>query len=197
VFCWGWNDVGQRGDGSVTDAVEIAAGGQHTCARRASGTVVCWGRMLYPGTGGGREPIAVSGVTDAVRITSGDNHSCAIRSSGSVVCWGENSFGQVGNGTMSPIEPPTAVAEIRSAIEIDAGVGNNCALLSDGTVMCWGTAGTSGVMWVSPTPVPDLMDVVEISVGGPSTPFSSRRFARRALGDVVSWGLIPSQFEGL
>src|SRR5439155_15451428 len=54
--CWGSNGVGQLGDGTANDftdapavvkglakATTIAAGGGHTCASLADGTVQCWG----------------------------------------------------------------------------------------------------------------------------------------------------------
>lgn len=58
VTCWGADTDGQLGEGtpdgyphpeltevaSIEDAVAIAAGGWHTCARRATGAIVCWGR---------------------------------------------------------------------------------------------------------------------------------------------------------
>src|SRR5262245_5713678 len=56
VACWGSNASGQLGDGTgapqkgavfvtgIDDAVEIAAGQTHMCARTASGAVRCWGR---------------------------------------------------------------------------------------------------------------------------------------------------------
>ncbi len=56
VLCWGRNNEGQLGTGSVsgpvltpavvaglTDAAQIDGGGAHTCARRTSNAIVCWG----------------------------------------------------------------------------------------------------------------------------------------------------------
>jgi alpha-tubulin suppressor-like RCC1 family protein len=61
VMCWGENGSGQLGNGSVdrhdragvpctptrvvgiADAVQVAVGGDHTCALRRSGQVSCWG----------------------------------------------------------------------------------------------------------------------------------------------------------
>ena len=61
VFCWGYNDQGQLGNGSAStsrwpvpvsglsgDAVSVSAGYQHTCAVMASGAAKCWG---YGGAG--------------------------------------------------------------------------------------------------------------------------------------------------
>lgn len=56
VLCWGANEHGQLGFGEFADykttptvvpglsgVVQIAAGSEHTCARRTDGGIVCWG----------------------------------------------------------------------------------------------------------------------------------------------------------
>lgn len=144
VVCWGANYDGQLGDGAsthstcwpgidcslvpvavsgLTDAVEVSASQQHTCARRASGAVVCWGYGGELGDGSishstcpfgdgdcSLTPVAVSGLTDAVEVSGGDVHTCARRASGAVVCWGRNMRGQLGDGTIADRATPVTVA---------------------------------------------------------------------------------------
>ncbi len=56
VVCWGYNALGQLGDGTgtdslvpnqtvsgLTDLVQLSSGNSHTCARKTDGTLFCWG----------------------------------------------------------------------------------------------------------------------------------------------------------
>ena len=81
VSCWGRNEFGAIGDGSmgprtirltpvdarsIEDAVGIALGGAHSCARRRGGEVLCWGVNNYGQLGEGSDvlrpaPFPVSG----------------------------------------------------------------------------------------------------------------------------------------
>ncbi|MBK6536199.1 MAG: hypothetical protein IPF99_43700 [Deltaproteobacteria bacterium] len=121
VLCWGGNQYGQLGDGrtfprgipgrltptpvvGLADAVEIRAGSAHTCARRTTGEVVCWGDNQYGQLGDGTTvqrltPTPVEDITDAVEIVAGESHTCARRATGQVLCWGIGPEGQLGNGT--------------------------------------------------------------------------------------------------
>lgn len=127
VLCWGSGAFGQLGDGSttsfraapgpvsgLTDAVAVSASGLHTCARRAGGTVVCWGGNgageLGDGTTADRStPVAVTGLAGVVELASGARHTCAATGPREVLCWGWNFVGQLGDGTTTDRTVPTAV----------------------------------------------------------------------------------------
>jgi alpha-tubulin suppressor-like RCC1 family protein len=128
IECWGLNNSGQIGNGSVggspvrtptpvsgiSTAVGITAGGFHTCAILADNTVKCWGRNA--------------------------DYELSIIGSDS--------------GTPSRV-PPQAVPtltppDITTAVYISGGIGvgvlgtaqlggyHTCAILSGGTTTCWG-----------------------------------------------------------
>ncbi len=211
VVCWGTNGSGQIGDGTsgidrlspvvvpgLTDAVELSAGGQHTCARRAGGTVVCWGSnasgQIGDSTVGTNRlaPTTVSGLTDAVEIAAGNNHTCARRTGGTVVCWGANANGQLGDNTIVQKLIPTAVSGLTDAVEISAGDTHTCARRTGGTVVCWGLNGNGQlgdntlVQKLVPTTVVGLAAAAEITVGYRHT------CARNTANALYCWGLNTS-----
>ena len=156
--CWGHNNTGQLGDGSITmrpspvdvyfdpmptAATAISAGASHTCGI-FDGTVWCWGSRadyrLGAGSNSGNSSTPVNtGLTNAIAVSAGDNHTCAIVTGGAVYCWGDNSNGQIGNsGNPTDAQTPTLVPTISSgATAIDAGANATCAVVS-GATRCWG-----------------------------------------------------------
>jgi cysteine-rich repeat protein len=128
VLCWGANGSGQLGQGDVAligddevpssrpaislggSAVQITAGGSHSCALLEDGSVRCWGDASVGQLGLGNtmnlgddelpssvEPIMLGG--PAVQIAAGGNHTCARLENNDVVCWGQNNFNQLGLGS--------------------------------------------------------------------------------------------------
>ena len=210
--CWGYNNLGQVGDGStinrttpvdvlglISGVSAISAGGHFTCALTSGGGVKCWGSNENGQLGNGRSgsgeksntPVDVSGLSSGVSaISAGNSHTCALLNSGGVKCWGDNQYGQIGDGTNIDRNTPANVLGISSdVIAISAGDYHTCALLISGGVKCWGKGdygqlgnGSSGD---SNTPVNVqglLSGVSAISAGGEHT------CALLSSGGVQCWG---------
>jgi len=126
VRCWGNNGYGQLGNDRMTgnssapvevmgisNVTAIAAGGAHSCAVLADGSVRCWGRNDAGQIGDGSmtdRPIpADPGVSGAATLGLGTSHSCAVLTDGSVQCWGQNTGGQLGDDSRTPRPTPGPV----------------------------------------------------------------------------------------
>ena len=158
VWCWGANDYGQLGDGTLTQrttpvavsgltsgVMAIATGDYHACALTKAGGVKCWGYNSNGQLGDGSlvqktTPVAVTGLSSGVRaIAAGGDHTCALTLSGAVYCWGDNGNGALGDGTNTRRTIPVAVSGLVTAVDtITAGTSHSCALTSAGAVYCWG-----------------------------------------------------------
>ncbi len=213
VHCWGRNRLGQVGtdptgdpeinaprrvDG-ITDAVEVAAGYNHTCARLGSGRVMCWGRNHEGELGDGGTvdsfvPVEVTNLMNAEELALGGDHSCARSTDGTVACWGYNVHGQLGDGTKTSAVIPQSVVGLDDVevVQITAGPRHSCALGGDGAVWCWGR-NRSGELGdgttdsrVEPEVVLDLPPVVEIRGGGAT--HGGHACARTSAGALYCWG---------
>lgn len=157
VRCWGRASEGQLGYGTklfngdellgnepgetpaeIDDVdvggtvVQIAAGGQHTCALLDTGNVRCWGDAARGALGysnleriGDTETPASAGDVNlgakAVKISAGGFHTCAVLETGAVRCWGYNQAGQLGYGnenTIGDTEAPTSVGDVPLGVSL-------------------------------------------------------------------------------
>jgi len=204
--CWGDNHAGQLGEGTtgehdmphavdgLTDAVEIACGGAHTCARRRNGTVACWGENAHGELGDGTHTqqthlVAVRGVAHAAQIVAGDGFSCARLEGGVVRCWGgANPFRAFGENGRAPM------GAVRGAVSIAANGAAVCAAVAGGAVHCW------DVLANAPSAAPDVRALhgVEAAVsaglvprfanGLPAAPDARALVCARAADGTVSCG---------
>jgi alpha-tubulin suppressor-like RCC1 family protein len=108
VRCWGDNSDGQIGVdplqtpsappatvSGLGSVLQVSAGGRHSCARLADGTLRCWGDngdgQLGLGAGAVRAtstPTEVPGLDGVAEVVAGEYHSCALLVDGRVYCWG-------------------------------------------------------------------------------------------------------------
>lgn len=151
VKAWGYNRFGQLGDGTYVSSstpttitaligkkvIAIAAGGLHSMALLADGTVMEWGLSVPPFN---NVPVAVSGINGRViAIAAGFIHSVALLEDGTVKTWGSNYAGQLGNGSTADSAAPITVSGLGAqCTAIAAGYCHTVALLGNGTLKVWG-----------------------------------------------------------
>ncbi len=205
AVAWGRNTYGQLGNGSLQASSDVptlvsgvkfvssvAAGGVHSLALLANGTVLAWGAnndLQLGEEGVGRNiPGTVPGLSGVTAIAAGANHSLALLGNGTVQAWGENEYGQLGDGNTSEASVPVAVKGLTNVKAIAAGGNFSLALLDNGTVMAWGSneegqLGTGGTRSSTvPVAVKGLSKVAGISAG------SDFSLAVLEDGTVDAWG---------
>jgi cysteine-rich repeat protein len=211
VKCWGRNNFGQLGLGNTLDVgddelpsaaanvnvggtvVQIAGGGQHTCALLDTGNVRCWGRSNFGQLGygnintiGDNETPASAGDVNiggtVVQISAAANHTCALLNTGNVRCWGQSSSGQVGYGntlTIGDDETPNSVGDVNVGgvvTKVDAGDFHTCVILDSDNVKCWGFAGNGRLGYGNANNIGDNeapAAVGFVSLGGPVAQLSA------------------------
>lgn len=192
VWCWGYNEGGQLGDGTKFDrarpapvvglpsARSIAAGGAFTCASTTDGAAYCWGNgeLGQLGDGGTVDratPAPVPGVAGVDRVFGGIWGACAILETGAVWCWG----GGPDHGVAAPVTGlPSAAVDL--AVESPYA----CAALADGEVWCWSddhVAAPSG-----------LTGAVAVAFGPPEPPLWQQEPCALLQGGAVSCFTLPA-----
>ncbi|MBS2013675.1 MAG: hypothetical protein JST00_12350 [Deltaproteobacteria bacterium] len=146
----------------ANDVVEMAAGGEHTCAAVASGEVYCWGDPSSGQTGARdagddllARPIPLDALGTPVRaaaLAAGADHTCALRPDGSLRCWGSQVHGALSNNRTSPDGGPSFEPIPQVAFQFPGGAGrvpytalaqgaladHACSTDAKGRAFCWG-----------------------------------------------------------
>ncbi len=220
-MAWGISLYGEIGDGNVpvagggnyplcvpvvglTDATAVSAGGSHSLALAADGTVWAWGCNIVGQLGDGTRinramPVQVAALNNAVAISAGNMHSLAVKGDGTVWAWGANLDGELGQDVVRredtpDVRPkPVQVQGLGGIIAVAAGEGFSLAIKSDGTVWAWGRNlsgqlgqgnydSKEGAAHPKPVQVKGLTNISAVAAG------SEHALALTSDGSVWSWG---------
>jgi alpha-tubulin suppressor-like RCC1 family protein len=205
LWCWGLNDHGQLGDGTMTSrptpapvpglrgVAGVAAGYVGTCAWMLDGSASCWGLDLQAtnSIGGARRltPTAMGGLTGVVAISLRTLVAAAVLRDGTLRAWGDNRGGLLGLGHAGAApSAPVAVPGLRDVTQVSVADFHTCVRDARGLAACWGFnfGGAIGdgttVGAETPVAVASLRDVEQVAAGG------AHSCARLRDGSVWCWG---------
>jgi alpha-tubulin suppressor-like RCC1 family protein len=163
AWAWGSNTVGQLGDDSITvrsspvsvvggfsDWTQLSAGDSHSLGLRANGIAYAWG---FNGSGqlgddsitSRLSPVSVvGGFTDWSQLNGGKEHSVGLRANGTAWAWGLNTFGRLGDASLtSRRSPVSVVGGFSDWAQLSAGGYHSLGIRANGTAWSWGL-NTSG-----------------------------------------------------
>jgi alpha-tubulin suppressor-like RCC1 family protein len=157
VWTWGWNGLGQLGNGTTNDAhtpvqvgglsnvVAISGRGYHCLALKSDGTVWGWGWDTAGQVGNGfttncvTAPTQVIGITNPSTISAAYTISVALMSDGTVRVWGSDHKGEMGQGAFNVSSyTPIPVPGLSNVVSISGDFQEPEALKSDGSIWMWG-----------------------------------------------------------
>lgn len=168
VWCWGQNSQGQLGDGKLTDrnvpvkvlsdAVNITAGLDYTCAVMSYGQVMCWGNndqgQLADGTKTDHtKPTLATLINSISNVDAGRDKSCGLTSAGLLRCFIRGLAQDIGG--IAPVRD--GVSEPGLAVAVNRFGSLVMALTEDGVPVVF-QSGTSKA-------IRDVNDAVDVDSG--------------------------------
>jgi alpha-tubulin suppressor-like RCC1 family protein len=158
LWTWGNNSYGQLGDNTgvnksspvqtiagSTNWKQVDGGYLHTTAIKTDGTL--WGcgynryGQLGDNTGVNKSsPVqTIAGGTNWKQVSSGAYTAAGIKTDGTLWSWGNNSFGNLGDNTVSHRSSPVqTIAGGTNWKQVSSGYYHTAAIKTDGTIWSWG-----------------------------------------------------------
>ncbi len=194
VQCWGDNSTGQLALPAIPydrpprsllpdesrvlslgrRALQVSAGGGHSCALLDGGEVRCWGdsrgkKLGHDASHATPWTVAVPIDGPAISIEAGTWTTCATLADGRVQCWGTNEYGLLCDDGPDRTQP-THIPLPGPARSVSLADTRACALLTDGRVACWGGAcqAKSCDPNAAPPPSGACKPSVELAKAGPA-----------------------------
>ncbi len=159
LYCWGYNEYGQVGNGFTDDQLipvkilnDVTAFNKYygtVAAITTDGDLYCWGYNKYGQVGNGsteNQNTPVKVLSDVISVSSSEFTTiAAITTNGDLYCWGDNGCGQIGNGSTEKQTTPVKVLNDVAFVSVfgnyqDAFYSDSvAAITTNGDLYCWGS----------------------------------------------------------
>jgi alpha-tubulin suppressor-like RCC1 family protein len=202
---WGYNNLGQLGDGTVTSkSLPVSTLGSFSWTSLDTerggigllnnGTVWTWGSNtsgelgIYTDTSNRSSPVQVAGGYSFASIYGSQGRNYALQANGSLWAWGAGVWGILGVGDENNRSSPTLVIGGHSFINLDSASSHVLALKADGSAWSWGRNdyGQLGLNSISnrssPTQVIGGHSFIEVSCGWNAS------YGLKYNGEIWAWG---------
>ncbi|MBF0554383.1 MAG: hypothetical protein HQK96_07445, partial [Nitrospirae bacterium] len=168
LWTWGYNVVGQLGNGTNTDSLipvqigtstwsSVSASALHTVGIKRDGTLWAWGYnsngQLGDGTTTNRNLPVQIGTSTWSSVSAGNGYTMGVKSDGTLWAWGGNSSGRLGDGTTTDENSPVQIGTSNWIISppsssytlsvTKTGTGTGTVTPSSGTLIWSGSTGTA------------------------------------------------------
>lgn len=214
AYCWGANDSGQLGNGSLQPSASpipvsgklffesLSSGATHTCGVTKFAEGFCWGGNWHGQLGIGSmdgdekysccktQPKLIASSLSLSKVTAGGIHTCAVTKTGKAYCWGMANYGRLGIGRTSAVNVPTCTPVNTSLefISIAPGGFYSCGLSKTSIAYCWG-ANDFGQLGIGPLAQQDVPAEVSGNLRfGMLVPSNNHTCGLTADGTVYCWG---------
>jgi len=153
LWMWGYNTLGQLGQGDATnrsspvqvggqtDWAAIAIGGYHSVGIKTTGKMYSWGFNTKGQLGLGdttvrSSPVQIGGLTTWSKVACGRYATVAIKTDGTAWAWGENNYGMLGDGSNTNRSSPVQIGSLTTWANVACGRWHTALVKTDGTL--WG-----------------------------------------------------------